>query len=68
MRELLTAEGLPQPDEVEHREASVVLLWHETKLAVVIDLEDDDGRPRRRDRPSEEQRLEPGTRPSARPP
>jgi hypothetical protein len=45
MREMLTGEGLPQPDEVEYREASVVLLWHETKLAVVIDLEEGDGSP-----------------------
>lgn len=42
MRELLDGEGLPQPDEVEYREASVVLLWHDTKLAVVIDLEEGD--------------------------
>ena len=40
MRELLSGEGLPQPDEVEYREASIVLLWHETKLAVVVDLEE----------------------------
>jgi hypothetical protein len=39
MRELLPSTGLPQPDEVEYREASVVFLWHETKLAVVIDLD-----------------------------
>jgi hypothetical protein len=38
MRELLEGQGLPQPDEVEYRETSIVLLWHETKLAVVIDL------------------------------
>jgi hypothetical protein len=40
MRALLPEAGLPQPDDVEYRERSVVLLWHETKLAVVIDLED----------------------------
>jgi hypothetical protein len=46
MRELLEGEGLPQPDEVEYRDDSVVLLWHETKLAVVIDLaEGDDVQP-----------------------
>ncbi len=39
LRELLPSTGLPQPDEVEYRETSVVLLWHETKLAVVIDLD-----------------------------
>ena len=40
MRELLETEGLPQPDEVDYRETSILLLWHETKLAVVIDLEE----------------------------
>jgi hypothetical protein len=40
MRELLEREGLPQPDEVERRETSILLLWHATKLAVVIDLEE----------------------------
>jgi hypothetical protein len=44
MRELLTGEGLPQPDEVEYRDASIVLLWHDTKLAVVVELEDDEAR------------------------
>jgi hypothetical protein len=48
MRELLPDAGLPQPDEVDYRESSVVFLWHETKLAVVIDLDGtcvDDERP-----------------------
>jgi hypothetical protein len=40
LRELLPRTGLPQPDEVEYRDASVVFLWHETKLAVIIDLDD----------------------------
>lgn len=40
MRDLLEHEGLPQPDEVEYREASIALLWHETKLVVVIDVTD----------------------------
>ena len=39
VRDWLDEHGLPQPDEVEYPEASVVFLWHETKLAVVIDLE-----------------------------
>jgi hypothetical protein len=38
-RELLPEAGLPQPDEVEYREESVVFLWHETKLAVIVDLD-----------------------------
>ncbi|MDT7561329.1 MAG: hypothetical protein QOI68_5811 [Pseudonocardiales bacterium] len=40
MRDLLSEGGLPAPDEVEYRERSIVLLWHETKLAVVVDLDD----------------------------
>jgi hypothetical protein len=39
LRELLPDAGLPQPDEVEYREESVVFLWHETKLAVIVDLD-----------------------------
>jgi hypothetical protein len=38
-RELLPEAGLPQPDEVEYRDESVVFLWHETKLAVIVDLD-----------------------------
>jgi hypothetical protein len=37
-RELLPEAGLPQPDEVEYREESVVFLWHESKLAVIVEL------------------------------
>lgn len=40
MRELLARKGLPQPDEVEYRERSLALLWHEQKAAVVIDLDE----------------------------
>jgi hypothetical protein len=40
LRELLPGTGLPQPDEVEYHETSVVFLWHEIKLAVVVDLDD----------------------------
>ena len=40
MRELLEHSGLPQPDDVEYRERSILMLWHETKLAVVIDLDE----------------------------
>jgi hypothetical protein len=39
LRELLPDAGLPQPDEVEYREESVVFLWHATKLAVIVDLD-----------------------------
>jgi hypothetical protein len=41
MRELLDGEGLQQPDEVDYAEASIVLLWHDAKLTVVIDVTDD---------------------------
>jgi hypothetical protein len=40
MRELLDRNGLPQPDEVEYRERSILMLWHGTKLAVAIDLDE----------------------------
>jgi hypothetical protein len=39
-RELLADAELPPPDEVEYDDGSVVFLWHETKVAVVIDLAD----------------------------
>jgi hypothetical protein len=39
MRQLLEREQLPEPDEIEHREDSIVLLWHEQRLAVVVDLD-----------------------------
>jgi hypothetical protein len=44
-RELLSSEGLAQPDEVEHRPDELVFVWHEQKLAVVVEL-NDDGTPR----------------------
>jgi hypothetical protein len=45
-RELLTADGLAQPDAVERRPHELVFLWHDQKLAVVVKLKDD-GTPRR---------------------
>ena len=39
VRRLLEREQLPEPDEIEHRENSIVLLWHEQMLAVVVDLD-----------------------------
>src|SRR4051812_49181083 len=38
MRRLLEREGLAAPDEVEYWDKSVVLLWHDTKCAVVIEV------------------------------
>jgi hypothetical protein len=47
LRALLPRAGLPEPDEVEYRESSVLFLWYETKLAVVVDLAtaNENGRP-----------------------
>lgn len=43
MREIVRNAELPAPDEVRYEfdPDEVVLIWNETKLAVVIDLEDD---------------------------
>jgi hypothetical protein len=38
-REIVRTAELPEPDEVEYDEASVVFLWDEKKLVVVIDLD-----------------------------
>jgi hypothetical protein len=40
MRQLLADNDLPAPDEVEYRDGSVAFLWHETKTAVVIDVDE----------------------------
>ncbi len=40
MRRLLESEGLPPPDEVEHRETEIVLLWNGPEVAVVIELDE----------------------------
>jgi hypothetical protein len=40
-RELLEENGLPPPEEVSYEESGVLFLWHETKLAVVIELGDE---------------------------
>jgi hypothetical protein len=39
-RQLLHRGGLPQPDAVEYHETEVLFLWHESKAAVVVELED----------------------------
>ena len=39
MRALLEDHGLPQPDEVEYGHTCIRLIWHEPKLAVVIDID-----------------------------
>jgi hypothetical protein len=40
MRELLTAAGLPDPDDVAHVSRAVIFLWYETKAFVLVDLEE----------------------------
>jgi hypothetical protein len=39
---LLKDSGLPAPDEVQYGEDCVRFLWHDRKVAVVVDLEDFD--------------------------
>ena len=40
LRQLLTDNDMPQPDEVLHHPAEVVFLFHEKKLAVTVELTD----------------------------
>jgi hypothetical protein len=42
MRSLLDNAGLPAPDEVQYGHASIRLLWHDRKVAVVVDVSDFD--------------------------
>ena len=40
MRRLLREHDLPEPDEIlDHEDGGIVCLWHEPKLAIVVDLE-----------------------------
>jgi hypothetical protein len=41
MRRLLRENDLPQPDEIVPHEDGILCLWHEQKVAVVIELEGD---------------------------
>jgi hypothetical protein len=41
MRRLLDEHDLPQPDEIQaHQDGGILCLWHEPKIAVIIDLDD----------------------------
>ena len=40
MRDLIADNGLPEPDAVEYGFTCIRLLWHEPKLAVVIDIDE----------------------------
>ena len=42
MLALLEDSGMPLPDEVEYGAAEVRFLWHDLKVAVVVELEDFD--------------------------
>ena len=43
LRTLLDNAGLPEPDGIEYRESSIVARWHDSKAAVVVDLEEAPG-------------------------
>jgi hypothetical protein len=40
MRELLTAAGLPAPDDVAHVSRAVLFVWYEPKALLLVDLEE----------------------------
>jgi hypothetical protein len=42
-RALLDDADLPAPDDVGYEPESVVFYWHEPKLAVVVDFDDEPG-------------------------
>jgi hypothetical protein len=40
MRRLLREHELPEPDAIlDHEDGGIVCLWHEPKVAIVVDLE-----------------------------
>jgi hypothetical protein len=40
MRRLLREHDLPEPDEIlDHEDGGIVCLWHEPKVAIVVDME-----------------------------
>jgi hypothetical protein len=40
MREMLEKEGMPLPDEVEYGHGCIRLFWTESKVCVVVDIDD----------------------------
>jgi hypothetical protein len=42
MLALLDRAGLPEPDEVDYGHGCIRLLWHDCKVAVVVDVTDFD--------------------------
>jgi hypothetical protein len=40
MRRLLREHDLPEPDQIlDHEDGGIVCLWHEPKVAIIVDLE-----------------------------
>ena len=38
-RELIESEGLPEPDEIEYGHTCIRLLWRESKVVLVVDID-----------------------------
>ena len=43
MRELLEQNGLPSPDRIEYGYTCIRLYWDETKVVVIIDIDEENG-------------------------
>jgi hypothetical protein len=39
VRELIEQEGLPDPDEIEYGHTCIRLFWHDSKTALIIDID-----------------------------
>lgn len=46
-RELVAEAALPAPDAVEYEPDSVLFIWHDPKLAVLVDFDEPPGCPAR---------------------
>jgi hypothetical protein len=44
VKELLAEADLPSPDRIEHADGSVVFFWDGPRLAMCVDLDDDEDR------------------------
>jgi hypothetical protein len=42
MRELLDSNGLPLPDDIEYGEECIRLLYHERKLVIIVEMDEDE--------------------------
>lgn len=40
MLELVELGGLPEPDEIEFGEECIRVFWHESKVVVIVDLDE----------------------------